>query len=158
MATRGFTGRRVDPETAARLPPGQHATQDFPVLSATPTPQVDLGDWRFTLKQGAKPIASWSWLEFSQLPRTLWRGDIHCVTSWSKFDTTWEGVSIDDLLAAAGVAPPTAYLLALSFDDYDTNVPVADLLGGRAMVATRCGGEPLAAVHGGPARLRGPPL
>src|SRR3954470_10503251 len=107
MVTRGFTGRRVGPETAARLPPGQHATQDFPVLSATPTPQIDLAEWKFTLKQGSRPIASWSWLEFNQLPRTVWTGDIHCVTAWSKFDTTWEGVSIDDLLAAAGVGELT---------------------------------------------------
>ena len=156
MVTRGFTGRRVDPELAARLPPGQHVTQDFPVLSATPTPQVDLGDWKFTLKRGARPIASWTWLEFNQLPRTLWKGDIHCVTSWSKFDTTWEGVSIDDVLAAAGVGELTAFVLAESYGGYSTNVP--DLLGGKAMVATMYGGRPLSAQHGGPARLLGPHL
>jgi DMSO/TMAO reductase YedYZ molybdopterin-dependent catalytic subunit len=144
MVTRGFTGRRVDSETAARLPPGQHVTQDFPVLSATPTPQIDLGDWKFTLKHGSRPIASWSWLEFNQLPRTLWKGDIHCVTSWSKFDTTWEGVSIDDLLSAAGVGT--------------TNVPTKDLLSGKAIVATMYGGRPLSAQHGGPARLLVPHL
>ncbi|RYY62059.1 MAG: sulfite oxidase-like oxidoreductase, partial [Comamonadaceae bacterium] len=91
--------------------------------------------------------------EFQALPRTQWQGDIHCVTTWSKFDTVWEGVAIDDLFAAAGIEAPTPYLLALSFDDYDTNVPVADLVGGRAMVATHFGGAPLTAEHGGPARL-----
>ena len=99
MVTRGFTGRRVNPETAARLPPGQHVTQDFPVLSASPTPEIDLGKWKFTLKRGSRPIASWSWMEFNELPRTHWTGDIHCVTSWSKFDTAWEGVSVADMLA-----------------------------------------------------------
>jgi len=88
----------------------------------------------------------------------VWQGDIHCVTTWSKFDTTWEGVTIDDLLAAAGVAAPSAYTLAISHDDYDTNVPAADLLDGRAMVATRFNGAPLAAEHGGPARLLVPHL
>ncbi len=158
MATRGFTGRRPTAAFARRLPPGQFETDDFPVLAKGPAPRIDLAAWRFTLSDGPRPLASWSWAEFEALPRTAWQGDIHCVTTWSKFDTAWEGVSIDDLLAAAGVAPPTAYLLALSLDDYDTNVPVADLLGGRAMIATHFGGEPLTAEHGGPARLLVPHL
>jgi DMSO/TMAO reductase YedYZ molybdopterin-dependent catalytic subunit len=158
MATRGFTGRRPTAALARRLPPGQYETEDFPVLAKGPTPRVDLASWRFTLSDGPRPLASWSWAEFEALPRTKWQGDIHCVTKWSKFETVWEGVSIDDLLAAAGVAPPSAWLLALSHDDYDTNVPVADLLGGRAMIATRYGGRPLAPEHGGPARLLVPHL
>ena len=80
------------------------------------------------------------------------------MTKWSKFDTSWEGVTIDDLLVAAGVAAPRAYLLALSYDDYSTNVPVADLVGGRAMIATRYAGALLPAEHGGPARLLVPHL
>ena len=159
MATRGFTGRRPVADVARRLPPGQHLTDDFPVLSFGPTPQVDLAKWRFTLKHGAKPLASWSWAEFEALPQTTWQGDIHCVTTWSKFDTAWQGVSLDDLLAAAGLAaPPTPWVLAQSFDDYSTNVPVADLLQGKAMIATHHAGAPLAAEHGGPARLLVPHL
>lgn len=158
MVTRGFTGRRPTAAFARRLPPGQFETDDFPVLAKGPTPQVDLATWRFTLSNGPRPLASWSWAEFEALPRTVWQGDIHCVTTWSKFDTRWEGVSIDDLLTAAGVAPPSAWLLALSHDDYDTNVPLADLVGGRAMVATHFDGLPLTAEHGGPARLLVPHL
>jgi DMSO/TMAO reductase YedYZ molybdopterin-dependent catalytic subunit len=158
MATRGFTGRRPDADLAKRLPPGQHLTLNFPVLSFGPTPRVDLAAWRFTIKQGARPLASWSWAEFEALPRTRWQGDIHCVTTWSKFDTRWEGVSLDDLLAAAGIAPPTPWLLAQSFDDYSTNVPLADMLDGQAMIATRFDGAPLAPEHGGPARLLVPHL
>jgi DMSO/TMAO reductase YedYZ molybdopterin-dependent catalytic subunit len=158
MATRGFTGRRPTAAFARRLPPGQFETDDFPVLAKGPTPRVDLSTWRFTLSDGPRPLASWNWTEFGALPRTVWQGDIHCVTKWSKFGTTWEGVSIDDLLAAAGIAPPTAFLLALSHDDYDTNVPVADLLDGRAMVATHFDGKPLEPEHGGPARLLVPHL
>lgn len=158
MATRGFTGRRPTAAFARRLPPGQYETEDFPVLAKGPTPRVDLASWRFTLSDGPRPLASWSWAEFEALPRTQWQGDIHCVTKWSKFETEWEGVSIDDLLAAAGIAPPSAWLLALSHDDYDTNVPIADLLGGRAMIATRYDGKPLEPEHGGPARLLVPHL
>jgi DMSO/TMAO reductase YedYZ molybdopterin-dependent catalytic subunit len=158
MSTRGFFGRRPTDEVARRLPPGQYKTDDFPVLAKGPTPRVDLEDWRFTINDGPKPLASWSWKEFGALPQTVWRGDIHCVTKWSKFDTTWSGVTFDDLLHAAGIAAPSAYLLAQSHDDYDTNLPVADLVGGKAMIATRFADAPLEAEHGGPARLLVPHL
>ena len=158
MVTRKFIGRRPTAATADRLPPGQFKTDGFPVLSKGPTPRIDMAAWRFTLSNGPRPVKSWSWDEFMALPRTVWQGDIHCVTTWSKFDTRWEGVTIDDLLADAGIAAPTPWLLALSLDDYDTNVPVADLLGGRAMVATHFDGQPLAPEHGGPARLLVPHL
>ena len=97
MVTRGFVGRRQPPETGARLPPGQYLTDDFPILQIGPNPTVDLATWTFTLRAGSRPIKAWSWAEFEALPRTTWKGDIHCVTKWSKFDTTWEGVSFDDL-------------------------------------------------------------
>ncbi|HEY7904131.1 MAG TPA: sulfite oxidase-like oxidoreductase [Casimicrobiaceae bacterium] len=158
MATRGFVGRKPSAEVASRLPPGQYRTEDFPVLSMGPAPEVDLATWAFTLHDGPRPLARWNWQAFEALPRTTWRGDIHCVTKWSKFDTQWEGVTIDDLFAAAGITPPSPWLLALSFDGYDTNVPVADLVGGRAMIATRFAGAALAAEHGGPARLLVPHL
>jgi len=158
MTTRGFTGRRPTAERASRLPPGQSETHDFPVLAFGPTPRVDLATWSFTLRHGPRPLASWTWAQFEALPRTTWRRDIHCVTKWSKLDTDWEGVTIDDLLRAAGIAAPTRFALAESFDGYDTNVPVADLTEGRAMIATRYAGDALEAEHGGPARLLVPHL
>ncbi|MGH1591971.1 sulfite oxidase-like oxidoreductase [Methylobacterium phyllosphaerae] len=158
MVTRGFVGRRQPPETGARLPPGQYLTDDFPILQIGPNPTVDLAAWQFTLREGSRPIKAWSWEAFEALPRTTWHGDIHCVTKWSKFDTTWEGVSFDDLLADAGITAPTGFLLAESHDDYTTNVPVADLVGGRALVATRYEGQPIHPDHGGPARLFVPHL
>ncbi|KQT11906.1 molybdopterin-binding protein [Methylobacterium sp. Leaf399] len=158
MATRGFTGRRPGDEAAARLPPGQYLTQDFPVLQIGATPRIDPDGWRFTLREGSRPLKSWTWPEFEALPRSPWTGDIHCVTKWSKFDTAWEGVTIDDLLADAGLAAPTRFLLAEGYDDYTTNVPVADLTGGKAMVATRYDGRPITPDHGGPARLLVPHL
>lgn len=77
MATRGFSGRPPGAEAAKRLPPGQHRTEDFPVLSLGPTPRVDLATWRFSINDGARPLASWSWAELQTLPRTAWQGDIH---------------------------------------------------------------------------------
>jgi DMSO/TMAO reductase YedYZ molybdopterin-dependent catalytic subunit len=159
LTTRGFFGRRPPSEFADRLPPGQYAEKGFPVLSAGPTPRVATADWRFTLKVGPKPVASWSWDEFGKLPQTKWTRDIHCVTKWSKFDTEWQGVTVDDLLAAAGVSePPTEFILAHSFDGYSTNVPMKDLVGGKAMVAHLYAGYPLTSDHGGPARLLVPHL
>jgi DMSO/TMAO reductase YedYZ molybdopterin-dependent catalytic subunit len=158
MTTRGFTGRRPAAEIADRIPPGQSLTQDFPVLSAGPTPRVRTEDWSFTLKVGPKPIASWNWAEFNALPQTKLTRDIHCVTKWSKLNTPWQGVTIDDILLAAGIEAPTAFTLAHSYDGYSTNVSTADLVGGKAMVATQYEGKPLAPDHGGPARLLVPHL
>lgn len=158
MTTRGFTGRRQQPGIADRLPPGQSLTEDFPVLSAGPTPRIRIDDWSLTLKRGPRPVASWSWAAFNALPQVRWTRDIHCVTKWTKLDTAWEGVAIDDLLAAAGLEQPPDYLLAHSYDGYSTNLPTADLVGGRAMVALRYAGGPIPAEHGGPARLLVPHL
>jgi DMSO/TMAO reductase YedYZ molybdopterin-dependent catalytic subunit len=158
MVTRGFTGSHQSSELKDRIPPGQHVVDGFPVLSAGPTPRIPLEKWAFTLKVGPKPVMTWSWTEFNALPMTKMTRDIHCVTTWSKLDTTWEGVLIDDILAGAGLEPPTAFVLAHSYGGYSTNVPMADLAGGRAMVALRYEGRPLEPDHGGPARLLVPHL
>ena len=109
MTTRGFTGRRQPPEITDRIPPGQTLTDDFPVLSAGPTPRIRTEDWSFTLKDGPKPLIKWNWAEFNALPQTKFTRDIHCVTAWSKLDTPWQGVLIDDIFAEAGIEPPTEF-------------------------------------------------
>jgi DMSO/TMAO reductase YedYZ molybdopterin-dependent catalytic subunit len=158
LTTRGFFGRRPSDEDAVRLPPGQYKETGFPVLSAGPTPRITHDEWNFTLKVGPKPIKTWTWTEFNALPQTKLHKDIHCVTKWSKFDTNWAGVTIEDILDDAGLEAPTAYTLAHSFDGYTTNVPYKDLTGEQAMVATTYEGAPIAPDHGGPARLFVPHL
>ncbi|MGO7762009.1 sulfite oxidase-like oxidoreductase [Rhizobium ruizarguesonis] len=158
MVTRGFTGRQSTDNHSDRIPPGQHPVENFPVLSAGPTPRVELGSWKFTLKIGPRPVKSWTWTELNDLPQTKMTRDIHCVTSWSKLNTVWEGVTVDDIFADAGVEPPTNFVLAHSYDGYSTNVPLADLASGKAMVAVKYEGQPLAPDHGGPARLLVPHL
>jgi DMSO/TMAO reductase YedYZ molybdopterin-dependent catalytic subunit len=153
MTTRGFTGRRQPPEITDRIPPGQSLTEDFPVLSAGPTPRIRTEDWSFTIKVGPKPVIKWSWSEFNALPQTKFTRDIHCVTAWSKLDTPWQGVLIDDILAQAGLEPPTDFTLAHSYDGYTTNVPAKDLLGGKAMIATHYDGKPLTRPPARPAPL-----
>ena len=99
--SRGFRGRRQRGTTAARLPPGQYETPDFPVLSAGPTPRTPLASWDFMLRGADGSVARWTWDEFAALPQESVTADLHCVTKWSKLDTMWEGVSVDALLAAA---------------------------------------------------------
>lgn len=158
METRGFKGRRPDKDLKSRIPPGQSLTDGFPVLTAGPTPHVATSDWKFTLKNGPRPVKSWTWQEFNRLPQTTVTKDIHCVTTWSKLDTKWSGVMIDDILADAGIEAPTAFTLAHSYDHYATNVPFADLQASKAMIATKYAGQPITADHGGPARLLVPHL
>ncbi|HEX7941507.1 MAG TPA: sulfite oxidase-like oxidoreductase [Gemmatimonadaceae bacterium] len=158
--SRGFRGRRQPADAARRLPPGQYETRDFPVLSAGPTPHTPLATWDFTLHGVDGRSARWTWDEFQALPRATVTTDIHCVTKWSKFGTVWEGVSVDTLLAdaAARGVEPAPFMLALCDGGYTTNVPLADVTDGKAWVALRYDGAPLAPEHGGPARLLVPHL
>jgi DMSO/TMAO reductase YedYZ molybdopterin-dependent catalytic subunit len=160
FVSRGFRGRRQPAATAGRLPPGQYETRDFPVLSAGPTPRTALAAWDFTLRGTGTPAARWTWEEFQALPHETVKTDIHCVTKWSKFDTVWEGVSVDTLLAQAGErgVGPAPYVLAVCDGGYTTNLPLADVTGGKAWVVERYNGAALAAEHGGPARLLVPHL
>jgi DMSO/TMAO reductase YedYZ molybdopterin-dependent catalytic subunit len=155
--SRGFHGRgRTTPGTDGRVPPGQYVTSDFPVLSAGPTPQIALADWSFSIVAGGATLVSWSWQELQALPAETVNADIHCVTRWSKLDTRWRGVPLDVLLEAAGQDAP--YVLAFCDGGYTTNLPMADVTGGRAWLAYGYGGQALEAEHGGPARLLVPHL
>jgi DMSO/TMAO reductase YedYZ molybdopterin-dependent catalytic subunit len=156
FVSRGFQGKRRDPDTSGRLPPGQYLTDGFPVLSAGPTPHTPLDEWSFRIVDGAEEPRRWSWDEFQALPSEEITVDIHCVTTWSKLDTAWEGVSVDTLLE--GVETEAEYAVAFSDGGYTTNLPLEDLTDGKAWVAFGYDGEPLDPEHGGPARLLVPHL
>jgi DMSO/TMAO reductase YedYZ molybdopterin-dependent catalytic subunit len=136
---------------ATRVPPGQYVTTDFPVLSAGPTPHTPLDEWTFTISGAVDKRVSWTWEELLALPAETPTVDIHCVTKWSKLDTTWKGVSVDRLLAAVDTA--AMYVRAWSDGGYTTNLPLEDVTGGRAWIAYEFNGKPLEPEHGGPARL-----
>jgi len=154
--SRGFRGRRQQRDLGARLPPGQYLEQGFPVLSAGPTPHTSLTAWDFSILEGSDQRKRWSWDEFRGLPHETVTADIHCVTKWSKLDTNWEGVSVDKLLAQ--VHHHANYVVAFCDGGYTTNLPIEDVLGGKAWVAYTYEGQPLASQHGGPARLLVPHL
>jgi DMSO/TMAO reductase YedYZ molybdopterin-dependent catalytic subunit len=154
--SRGFGGRRRPDVDPSRVPPGQYVTPDFPVLSIGPTPRVALEEWNFTILGAVDEPVSWTWEELTALPSETFTVDIHCVTKWSKLDTTWTGVSLDVLLEGAGTAAD--HVTAWCDGGYTTNLPLEDLTDGRAWVAYQYGGEPLEPEHGGPARLLVPHL
>jgi DMSO/TMAO reductase YedYZ molybdopterin-dependent catalytic subunit len=158
VTSRGFFGRRRSAETEKRLPPGQYLVKDFPVLSAGPTPRTALDRWSFTLEGLVEAPVSWTWDDFLKLPSQTFTVDISCVTKWTKFDTTWIGVSIDTLLQSAKVASTARYVMAFSDGDYTTNIPLAEMVNGQAFIAYQFDDKPLAAEHGGPARLVVPHL
>ncbi|HEX6685056.1 MAG TPA: sulfite oxidase-like oxidoreductase [Candidatus Limnocylindrales bacterium] len=150
----GFHGRRRS--SGPQLPPGQYLTEDFPVLSAGPTPRIPPQEWEFAVTTEAGVRHTWSWSEFTALDSETPTVDLHCVTKWSKFGTNWRGVSLDTLLAEVETAAD--YALAYSYGGYTTNLPLEDLLDGQAWIAYEYDGAPLPAEHGGPARLLVPHL
>jgi DMSO/TMAO reductase YedYZ molybdopterin-dependent catalytic subunit len=156
FVSRGFRGRRRTDAPEGRIPPGQYVTKDFPVLSAGPTPRIPLDQWSLSVGGSVDHPRSWNWEQFRSLPEDEMTVDIHCVTKWSKLDTKWQGVSLDTLLADR--KPDAEFALIHSYGGYTTNLPVADLIGGKAWVAYGFDGQPLAPEHGGPARLLVPHL
>ena len=149
----GFSGHR---RTKEKLPPGQYLVHDFPVLSAGPTPRDGLRGWDFTITTESGQVHTWDWAAFQALPAEDITVDLHCVTKWSKLGTSWRGVSLDTLMA--DVATAAEYAVARAVGDYTTNLPLEDLLDGKAWIAFRYDDADLEPEHGGPARLLVPHL
>ena len=153
IISRGFAGRSR--EHNPDLPPGQYLTEDFPVLSAGPTPELDTAEWKFTV-QTENSATAWNWDELHALGVEEVHTDIHCVTRWSKLGTSWRGVSLDKIFEH--VETDRDFVMEYSYGGYTTNVPLEDLLDGKAWIVSEFEGEPLDPEHGGPARLLVPHL
>lgn len=142
-----------------RLPPGQYDTGDsFPVLTAEVSPRLDLTTWTLRVDGLVDDAQEWTWDQVRRLPTSSFEGDIHCVTTWSKLGTAFAGVSVDTLLAGAGPQSAATHVVAWSHSGYTTNLPLADVTGGKAWVVWEHEGAPLPPEHGGPARLLVPHL
>ncbi|AHE56585.1 sulfite oxidase-like oxidoreductase [Sphingomonas sanxanigenens] len=147
-----LTGHRARPETD-RLPPGQHLVRDWPVLDLGAQPDIAAERWR--LKVGglvARPVTL-DWAALMALPQTMLRSDIHCVTTWSRYDNDWTGVLTRDLLDLVEPRDEAAFLMLHGYDGYTTNVPLADFADRQAMLVHSWQGRPLERAHGGPVRL-----
>jgi DMSO/TMAO reductase YedYZ molybdopterin-dependent catalytic subunit len=140
----------VDP---ARIPPGQYLTERFPVLTYGSNPSYDLGTWSLAVDGEVESPFAVTWAELLAMPQHEVTVDIHCVTRWSKLDTTWRGVRASDLLERAGVKPSGTHVLVHSDGGYTTNLPVSALFDDEVLIAHTYAGEPLEHDHGAPARL-----
>ncbi len=136
------------------LPPGQALTQKFPVLHYGPIPVFNPATWDFHVWGEVEEEIIWTWEEFSQLPRTTLTLDIHCVTRWSKLDTTWEGVSVKTLIEKGFIRlkPSARFVLQHAEYGFTVNLPLAVVLADNFLLATQYGGQSLAPEHGAPLR------
>jgi DMSO/TMAO reductase YedYZ molybdopterin-dependent catalytic subunit len=147
---RRVRGAGFDP---ARLPPGQHITEKWPVLHVGEVPPADLATWTFRVFGEVENEVELSWEQLNELPRSTNVQDIHCVTRWSRFDTEFEGVHWRELAALARPRSAARFAVAWAEHDYATNVPLAALEDDLALLATHADGAPLAPEHGYPLRL-----
>ena len=145
IISRGFRGRRRDDAPRDRVPPGQYVTDDFPVLSAGPTPHTPLDEWDFTIIGEVDELHRWNWDELRALPSETITVDISCVTKWTKLDMVWEGVPVDALFE--GVETSAEYVTAFCDGGYTTNLPLADVTDGQAWIAFAYGGARLLVPH-----------
>jgi len=153
MFERLFGGKTQDPAIAGRIPPGQYRTEKFPVLHYGSTPKTDLAAWDFKVFGEVERPFSLTWTEFKALPHKTVQTDIHCVTRWTKLDTSWEGVPIQEILSRAQLRPAASFVLAHSEQGYTANMPLSVLDDDDVLLADTFGGQPLELEHGFPLRL-----
>jgi DMSO/TMAO reductase YedYZ molybdopterin-dependent catalytic subunit len=152
-----LTGRK-DPDRTRRLPPGQRETREWPVLDLGTTPRLHTDDWQFSAGGAVEAPLRWSWSDFMAQPQIGVRCDMHCVTAWSRYDNDFAGVPFLHLLDLVRPRPEARFVMLRSFDDYTTNVPLADLADDDVLLAHSWQGKRLEAEHGGPMRLLLPKL
>jgi DMSO/TMAO reductase YedYZ molybdopterin-dependent catalytic subunit len=153
-----FLTGKISRSEDTRLPPGQHLVKNWPVLDLGVQPQIRLDTWRLELRGLVENQLTLSWKSFLALDQSSKVSDIHCVTTWSRYDNEWQGVSTRDLLDEATPKPEATHILLSSYDGYETNLPLMDFAAEDAILATHWEGEPITAEHGGPMRLVVPHL
>lgn len=137
-----------------KIPPGQALTDKFPVLHYGPVPGFNPATWDLRVWGEVVEAVRWSWSEFNQLPRSKLAMDIHCVTRWSKLDTTWEGVSLRTLVEQGFIRllDSARYLMQHAEYGFTVNLPLEVALGENFLLATHYDGQPLTPDHGYPLR------
>jgi DMSO/TMAO reductase YedYZ molybdopterin-dependent catalytic subunit len=153
MFERLFGSTTKDPAIAGRIPPGQYKTEKFPVLHYGSVPSTDLATWDFRVFGDVGAPLTLTWQQFKELPRKTVHTDIHCVTRWTKLDTDWEGVPIQEIIRLAQVRPAATHVVAHCEQGYTANLPLSVLDDDDVMLADTIGGEPLEKEHGWPLRL-----
>jgi DMSO/TMAO reductase YedYZ molybdopterin-dependent catalytic subunit len=154
---RFLTGRIARPETE-RLPPGQHLVRDWPVLDLGQQPEIALDKWQLVIDGSVEHPITLDWAKFQKEPQSGKTSDIHCVTTWSRYDNRWMGVATRDLLDLVMPKPEANFVILHSYDRYTTNITLEDFASEDAIVADSWEGKPLTREHGGPVRLIVPHL
>lgn len=152
-----LTGRISRPE-ADRLPPGQHLVNNWPVLDLGQQPIISTDTWRLEVRGLVETPLDLGWTAFQALEQSTKISDIHCVTTWSRYENRWMGVATRDLLDHAMPKPQATHVMLTSYDGYTTNLPLPDFAAEDAILATAWEGQPLTRDHGGPMRLVVPHL
>ena len=158
MVTRGFFGKGNDNLDKKRLPPGQYLENRFPVLSAEPTPDINLLDWKLSFAYNNEIMAEIDWNSLIKIESTELTKDIHCVTRWTKFDMNWRGVSVQNIIKSLDLEVPSDWVMIGSSTGYTTNLPTKDLLKEFTLIAYEYEKKPITPEHGGPIRLLVPHL
>lgn len=148
-----LTGDQKIEDRTERLPPGQRRVTEWPVLDLGLQPDIPLDEWSLTVDGLVENVVSWSWEDLAAQPVFEDVSDIHCVTSWSRFDNYWEGVSTAHLLALVAPKAQARHVIMHSYDGYTTNVSIEAFGAADALIAYRWEGEPITRQHGGPVRL-----
>jgi len=143
---------------AGRLPPGQSLTLKWPVLHYGSIPRFDPQTWDFPIEGLVETPVRLSWSEFNQLPKIKVTSDFHCVTRWSRFDNTWEGIAFREVLNLVKLKPRAGFVLVHAEQGYTANIPLPDLDRENVLFATHHDGAPLPPDHGYPLRLIVPHL
>ncbi|ABD87232.1 sulfite oxidase-like oxidoreductase [Rhodopseudomonas palustris] len=152
-----LTGRTARP-AEQRLPPGQHLTRDWPVLDLGVVPQIGRERWRLDVHGAVAAPQFWDFSQFMAQPQAQFVSDIHCVTTWSRYDNQWQGLPTRELLAACRPHAEARHVLLHSYDGYTTNLALEDFAAEDALLAQAWSGAPLTQEHGGPVRLVVPQL
>ena len=152
-----LTGRVARP-AEQRLPPGQHLTRDWPVLDLGVTPAIGRERWRLDVHGAVEHPLFWDFTHFMAEPQTQFTSDIHCVTTWSRYDNQWQGLATRDLLAACRPREEARYVVLHSSDGYTTNLSLDDFAAEDALLAHSWSGAPIEPEHGGPVRVVVPHL
>jgi DMSO/TMAO reductase YedYZ molybdopterin-dependent catalytic subunit len=154
---RFLTGKITRPEEQ-RLPPGQHLTRDWPILDLGLTPEIPRERWRLDVYGAVEQPVFWDFVQFMAQAQKQVTCDIHCVTTWSRYDTQWEGLATRDLLLACQPRDDASFVVLHSYDGYTTNLALEDFAAEDALLVHSWSGQPLSAEHGGPVRLVVPHL
>ncbi|MET0514780.1 MAG: sulfite oxidase-like oxidoreductase [Nitrospiraceae bacterium] len=150
---RGGEEREVFYEGDDRLPPGQHVVETWPVLDLGRKPDISHAEWKLSVEGFVAHPISWTWEQFLERPQFKDTSDFHCVTSWSRFDNEWEGISFQYLLSVVQPLSLARFVLFSSYDDYTTNLPLEACDDGDVLLAYKWNGKPLTKEHGGPVRM-----